>query len=590
MAKLQHKLSIVAIAVSSLSFQSVHGSLLYSQSDSIDTPQESRSSQGITEDTDQRRRESTRSRQNSQDRKGQDNNNLGEVRTYDGSGNNLENPEWGATFVHLQRFAPSDYEDGISALAGELRPSARIVSNNIVNQDPDESIPNTLSTSDFMWQWGQFLDHDIDLTDGNQETANIIVPLGDPHFDPNGTGVQIIPFSRAIFDSSTGTDVSNPREQENEITSWIDGSNIYGSDEERAMALRVGPDSPLLKTSAGNLLPFNTDNLANANGFIADATTLFLAGDVRANEQVGLAAMHTLFVREHNRIARQLTRTMRGASAEEVFQTTRRIIIAELQIITYNEFLPALLGPNALPPYEGYDSSINPSIFSEFSAAAYRLGHSMLSTHILRLDRQGEEIDEGHVALRDAFFTAPTILSERGDLAPIFRGLASQVHQKIDTKVVDDLRNFLFGNPGQGGLDLPSLNIQRGRDHGLASYNDTREALGLERLTEFSEITSNTEISQALQDTYGSIDDIDLWVGGLAEEPLVSQNSQLGELFTTILTHQFSALRDGDRFWHERDLNKMEKKFVKGITLSKVIRHNTRIGRELQSNVFFVSE
>ncbi|TDF35841.1 peroxiredoxin [Alteromonadaceae bacterium M269] len=589
MAKLIQRLSITAVAFGCLGLQSVSSFSSEDQPDTNQLREDSRSSQGITEDTDKRRIEAERSKRNNKRRKGNKRYDR-EVRTYDGSGNNLENIEWGATFIHLQRFAPSDYEDEISALAGELRPSAREVSNAIVNQEPEESILNTYGTSDFMWQWGQFLDHDIDLTDGNQETANIAVPLGDPHFDPTGTGVQIIPFSRAIFDSSTGTDITNPREQENEITSWIDGSNVYGSDEERAMALRVGPDSPFLKVSKGNLLPFNTDNLTNANGFVADPTTLFLAGDVRANEQVGLAAMHTLFVREHNRVARILKHSMKGASGEEIFQAARRVVIAELQIITYDEFLPALIGPNAIAPYSGYDSSIDPSIFNEFSAAAYRLGHSMLSGQILRLNKRGQEITDGHIDLKEAFFTAPSILNSNNDLAPIFRGLASQAHQQIDIKVVDALRNFLFGNPGQGGLDLPSLNIQRGRDHGLSSYNDTREAMGLTRITEFSEITADAELAQALQDTYGSVDDIDLWIGGLAETPLAEQDSQLGELFTTMLSRQFTALRDGDRFWHTRDLNKLEKRLVKGITLSKVIKNNTRIGRELQANVFYIPE
>ena len=113
--------------------------------------------------------------------------------------------------------------------------------------------------------------------------------------------------------------------------------------------------------------------------------------------------------------------------------------------------------------------------------------------------------------------------------------------------------------------------------------------MGLTRVTEFSEITADTELAQALQDTYGSVDDIDLWIGGLAETPLADQGSQLGELFTTMLSRQFTALRDGDRFWHTRDLNKLEKRLVKGITLSKVIKNNTRIGRELQANVFYVA-
>lgn len=549
---------------------------------------QSKSPQGITDDADERRARAKREREAGKgDRK-----RVGtrEIRTIDGSGNNIDNPEWGATFAHLQRFGANDYADGISALAGPLRPSARVVSNQIVNQDEDESILNTFGTSDFMWQWGQFIDHDIDLTDGGtDEAADIEVPIGDPFFDPDGEGDIVIPFNRAIFDPETGTDLANPREQENEITSWLDASMVYGSDGERATALRVGPDSPFLKTSAGNLLPFNTDNLSNANGFVADPATLFLAGDVRANEQLGLTVMHTLFVREHNRLAALLQKQHPGAGPEEIFQRARRLVGAEIQIITYNEFLPALIGPRAIAPYQGYDQSLDASIFNEFSVAAYRLGHSMLSNEILRLNAKGEEIAGGNVALRDAFFTANIFLQDEDDLDPILRGLAAQAHQKIDSKIVNALRNFLFGEPGDGGFDLASLNIQRGRDHGVGAYNDTREALGLPRKSGFGEVTSDAGLQQALFETYGSVDDIDLWVGGLAEDPVVAEGSQLGPLFREILIRQFTALRDGDRFWFERDLTQNELELLDGVTLARVIRDNTGVGDELQNNVFRVA-
>ena len=547
---------------------------------------QSNSPQGIAGDRDERRKRAKGARESKKSRRG----GTREHRTYDGSGNNIANPEWGATFIHLQRFGPADYADGISTLAGPLRPSARAISNDIVAQAEGESILNAFGASDFTWQWGQFLDHDLDLTDGStDEAAPIVVPPGDPYFDPDGTGAETIPFFRAVYDEETGTDLANPREQENEITGWIDASMVYGSDEERAAALRVGPDSPFLKTSDGNLLPFNVDGLANANGPVADPTGLFLAGDVRANEQVGLTVMHTLFVREHNRLASELQRARPNASAEEIFQAARRLVIAEIQIITYNEFLPALIGPTAIKAYRKYDARINPSIFNEFSVAAYRLGHSMLSNEILRLDAAGEEIPEGDIPLQEAFFTAPQLLLEEGDLDPILRGLAGQAHQNIDVKIVNALRNFLFGEPGDGGLDLASLNIQRGRDHGAGSYNDTREALGLPRVSDFDEITSNADLQLALSTSYGSVDDIDLWIGGLAEDPLVEEGSQLGSLFREILIRQFIALRDGDRFWFERDLTRKELERLEGVTLARVIRSNTGIGDELQDNVFYVA-
>ena len=545
-----------------------------------------RSPQGINNDNSQRRN-------NARNRDGRNNfrmNQQGtrEVRSYDGTSNNEDNPTWGATFEHLQRLGEPKYSDGVSSLAGASRISARAISNFVSAQADGESIPNTYNTTDFLWQWGQFIDHDIDLTDGSaDEPANILVPSGDVFFDPTGTGTVEIPFNRAIFDPDTGTDTNNPREQENEISSYIDGSMIYGSSVERNTAIRVGAESPLLKTSTNNMLPFNEDNLTNASGFITDPTTLFLAGDVRVNEQLNLTVMHTLWVREHNRIATLLQQQDPDATVEDIYEATRRLVIAEIQKITYEEYLPALLGANTMPEYRGYDDDVNPGIYSEFSAAAYRLGHSEVSDELLRIDDSGEESANGNVALRDAFFSGISLLKEENDIDPLLRGMATQLHQAIDIKVVNNLRNFLFGQPGSGGFDLVSLNIQRGRDHGLGSYNDTRASMGLERVTEFSQITSNPELQEALKEAYTSVDDIDLWVGGLSEDPLVTVGSQLGELFTLINVKQFDELRNGDRFWYQRYLTNEEQEFIEDITLADVIRNNTDIGNELQNNVFF---
>lgn len=541
--------------------------------------QDGPSPQGIDDNSNTRRDDARNNRNN--DRPSVE---AREIRKFDGTQNNVANPLWGATFVHLQRWGDVGYTDGISTLAGSLRPSAREVSNAIVSQDEGAAIPNTFNGTDFIWQWGQFIDHDIDLTDGTEETADITVPAGDIWFDPDNLGTQIIPFARALFDHSTGTDASNPRQQENEITSWIDGSMVYGSDEERALALRVSADSAFLKTSTGNLLPFNTDDLTNANGFVTDPATLFVAGDVRVNEQVGLAVMHTLFVREHNRIAQNILDNNPNKTGEQAYQDARRLVIGKIQKITLYDWLPALLGANPIPAYPGYDDTLNATIYNEFSAAAYRLGHSMINDELWRLDASGEEIADGHLSLAEAFFTAPSVLTSEDSLDPILRGLATQEHQKLDPLIAHPLRNFLFGEPGLGGLDLASLNIQRGRDHGLPSYNDMREAMGLARVSAFSDITSDADLAQALSDTYGSVDDIDLWVGGLSEDAF--GNSQLGELFTQMIAWQFQLLRDGDRFWYENDLKLEEIMQVQLSSLAQIIRDNTGVGTEIQDNVF----
>lgn len=192
------------------------------------------------------------------------------------------------------------------------------------------------------------------------------------------------------------------------------------------------------------------------------------------------------------------------------------------------------------------------------------------------------------MALRDAFFTAPSLYTEGTSIDPVLRGQASQLSQKLDAKATHELRNFLFGAPGQGGLDLLSLNIQRGRDHGVPSYNDMREEMGFARASVFSDITSDTELQAALADTYDSVDDIDLWVGGLCEDAVTSEKPQLGELFRELHIFQFEALRDGDRFWYENDLTDDEMDRVENTTLARVIRANTSIGNEISDNAFYV--
>ncbi len=515
-----------------------------------------------------------------------------EVRSFDGSGNNPQDPSAGATFQPLLRIAGADYADGISKMAAPWRKSAREISNIVIDQ-AGQSFPNAFGTSDFLWQWGQFIDHDFALADGvksDDRSHDVAIPLGDPHFDPAGHGDKWIRFDRALVDENSGTDLDNPRQHLNEISTWIDGSVVYGSSEERASALRANDGTGRLKTSAGDLLPFNTGLLPNGNGGPLDPAAMFLAGDVRTNEQLGLAAIHTLFVREHNRWADQIRKSRPWYSDDDIFHAARRMVIAEIQIITYEEFLPALIGKRALPRYNGYTPG-DPGLFTEFSTGAWRLGHTLINEKLLRIDAHGNEAPGGHFALRDAFFNAPLVFTERNDIDPILRGLAWQKSQSFDHMIVDDLRNFLFGPPGAGGFDLAALNIQRGRDRGIPSYNDVREALGLKRVKKFSDITSDKQLREKLRTAYGSVDDIDLWVGGVCEDPLVKEGSQLGELFRAIVVKQFTALRDHDRFWYERDLNRAELNMIKKTTLAEIILANTDIQRrEIPKNAFYVDK
>lgn len=511
-----------------------------------------------------------------------------EYRSIDGSGNNLANTSWGAAGTRLSRISPVAYDDGISTPRGitdPTLPNPRVVSNTVIAQSI--MTPNTHHMTDWVFQWGQFVDHDLDLTNlaAPVESFNVPIPAGDPIFDAGNTGTAIMPFQRSKYDAATGTGAGNPREQINDITSYLDASMVYGSDAARATSLRTLSGGKL-KTSAGNLMPLNTFGLPNGTGGPADPTQFYVAGDVRANEQVGLTAVHTLFVREHNRLADQISAASPGLSDEEIYQRARKLVGAEIQSITYREFLPALLGGYAPSITSTYDPNVNAGVLTEFSTALFRVGHTMLSPQLMRMTNDDTPAPGGHLSLRDSFFKMQN-LAGANELEYFLKGLASERQQQVDMHIVDDVRNFLFGEPIPGGFDLATLNIQRGRDHGLADYNSLRVAFGLSAVTSFSEITSDVEVQAGLQALYGSVDRIDAWVGALSEDHL--PGASVGPLIVAGLAEQFRRARDGDRFWFTRDvdISAEDLEWLESVRLSDIIRLNTSI-TNLQDNVFFM--
>jgi hypothetical protein len=504
---------------------------------------------------------------------------LAENRTFDGSGNNIASPAFGAAGTNLLRLSIPAYSDGLSAMAGASRPNPRDISNAVVAQGG--SILNSRGMSDLVWQWGQFIDHDLSLTSaGATESAPIPTSPGDPGFVGTPIG-----FTRSIYDATTGT--TNARQQPNEISAFIDGSMVYGSDSGRATTLRTLSGGRLLTTAhaSGDLMPYNTFGLPNGSAPGSDPTTFFVGGDVRVNEQAGLASMHTLWVREHNRWADQIAKANPGMSDEDVYQTARKIVGAEIQKITYSDWLPSLLGAGSLPAYAGYNSTVDAGIATEFSTAAFRIGHTLLSPTLLRLNNDGSVIPQGNLPLQSAFFD-PTLIPGAGGIDPILKGLASQAAQEIDTKIVDDVRNFLFGPPGAGGFDLAVLNIQRGRDHGICDYNTLRVDMGLTAAASFADISSDVAVQAALASVYPDVNSIDPWVGMLAEDHL--PGGSVGELMSLIILDQFERTRDGDRFFYLNDPELAPYlALIDSTTLGDVIEFNTGIDT-LQADVFFV--
>jgi peroxidase len=495
-----------------------------------------------------------------------------EFRSIDGSGNNPIDPTRGAANTPLLRTTTNAYVDGSGEPPGGDQRGARDISNLVVAQDG--LIPNAQRVTDFLWQWGQFIDHDMDLTPSIDpaEPFNIPVPPGDPYFDPNNTGTQVIELNRSLYEMINGV-----REQVNIDTAYIDASQVYGSDEARAHELRRLDGSGKLKTSPGNLLPYNVDGFPN----LPDAEAIyFLAGDLRSNEQLGLTAMHTLFMREHNFWADVFHLAEPWLDDDGIYLRARAIVGAEIQIITYRDFLPLLLGNNPLAPYRGYRPEVNASIANAFSGAAYRVGHTLLSPQLLRLDSHNHSI--GNISLADAFFN-PTQISSVG-IEPYLRGLAKQRPQEVDAYVVDPVRNFLFGQPGHGGFDLAALNIQRGRDHGLPRYNQVRMDYGLPPYATFADMNPDPVIQARLAAAYASPDDVDIWLGALAEKHKAGM--MVSETTYTILKDQFERLRDGDRFWYQIYLPRPLVAMLEHQPPSDIIRRNATIGHELQRDVF----
>ncbi|HEX4607771.1 MAG TPA: peroxidase family protein, partial [Urbifossiella sp.] len=534
------------------------------------------------------------------------------VESVDGTGNNLAATLLGSAGTDLLRVSPAAYADGVSAPSLPNNPNPRTLSDELNNQasttdsSVDVSTVDGNSLSDFGYAFGQFIDHDMDLTP-TSATSLLTIPA-DPN-DPSGMGAQT--FERSVTDPKTGTGKSNPAQQVNAVTSYLDLSQVYGSSAAVADALRTHSGG-LLKTSPGNMLPYDNStyftesqlaviNMANDAGAVPTAS-LFVTGDVRGNENVELTALQTLFLRNHNAIAAELQKLHPTWTDEQLYQEARKLNIAEYQQIVYTQYLPDLLGPTALPRYTGYKATVNPSVATEFSTVAFRFGHSLLSGEIERQGNNGQDLlpndpAGADISLATDFFD-PNVLNPAGvtdpltghittDIGPILKADADGVSQADDLLTISDVRDLLFGNGGQtdNGQDLIARDIERARDDGIGTYNQVRAAYGLPPVTSFAQITSNVKVQQELKAAYGTVDKIDPFEGGLAEDYV--PGSDMGPLFTRILADQFARARDGDRFFYLNESFTPEEQAIlqQGNTLAKVIEANTPV-TNLQADVF----
>lgn len=563
-----------------------------------------------------------------------------QYRTITGECNNRRNPRLGAVNTPFVRWLRPQYEDDFTLprgwtegklYSGFTLPSVREVSNKLLHS-ADQNFPPDEDVSAMFTQWGQWIDHDLDLTpqssslqtfnDGINCEATCIkkspcFPIQLPSDDPRITANRnCLPFFRSSPVCGSGElgymfGSIAVREQLNAITSFIDASMVYGSTESVASGLRV-PHSSLGLMDINNkfsdnglaYLPFDKNQNSpckivhkNEVPDETDAIPCFVAGDGRVTEQIGLTSIHTVFIREHNRLAHELHDLNPHWSGEILYQEARKIVGAMQQIITYRDFVPRTIGTKAtehfLPEYQGYDESVIPSISNVFSTAAFRFGHTMVQPMVSRMNESFQEHPLfPSVPLVNAFFAAFKVVKE-GGIDPLIRGLlGTPAKQRKQTQLMNEvLRDHLFEITKQVALDLGSLNMQRGRDHGLPGYNDWRKLCNLpqpKNVGELANILDNPQLAAKLLDMYGSPNNIDVWLGGVLE-PAVD-GGKVGPLLSCLIGTQFRNLRDGDRFWWENEdvFTSAQRDALSKITLSRIICDNTHI-EEVPDDAFSFS-
>ncbi|XP_078404682.1 eosinophil peroxidase-like [Cetorhinus maximus] len=553
-------------------------------------------------------------------------------RTITSNCNNRRNPRLGAANNAFARWLPAEYEDGFSLPKGWTRkrlysgfrlPPVRQVSNQIL-QVANQIVPLDQDHAHIFVQWGQWLDHDLDLTpqSGSIQTFTngincdetcarrspcfpIRIPPNDARFK-NSTGCM--PFFRSAPVCDTGELGSlfghiNTREQLNAVTAFIDSSMVYGNGKSVANRIRnYTNDLGLLAINQNysdnglEHLPFSSNNsgspcILNSNG---TGVPCFLSGDGRVNEHLGILSFHVLFLREHNRLARELKKLNPHWSGETIYQEARKIMGAVHQIITYRDYVPRLIGSEAmqkyLPPYRGYNESIDPRIANVFATACFRSGHVTIQPIVHRFNESYQEHPlYPNILLHNSFFS-PWRIVDQGGIEPILRGLLANPakRQTQNRMIVDELRQHLFELTSRLPLDLASLNLQRSRDHGLPGYNAWRRFCGLSEPKNVRQLTAalrNASLAGNLFELYGTADNIEPWLAGVSE-PAVN-GGKLGPLFACLAGQQFKNLRDGDRFWWEnkRVFTVSQQQALQQVSLSRVICDNTRI-EELPQDAF----
>ncbi|XP_050293692.1 peroxidase-like [Anthonomus grandis grandis] len=531
-------------------------------------------------------------------------------RSYDGSCNNLANPSWGTANNVYDRWYPADYGDGERtprlAKNGNDLPSARKVSTTVY---PSETFNNPLYTLVAM-QYGQLIAHDMGsvvsrntrisccstdnrlLNPPPDECYAIEIPLDDPVYSQHN--YTCLTFTRPLTNELSGCRGEGAQvEQITSVTPFIDLDIIYGTTIKDNKALRALVGGKLLTniSKGQEMLPTNSKPNYVCYSFNGSYLPCYFTSDIsRVNQNPELTILHIIFVREHNRIAKELLFYNPHWDDEHIFQEARKINIAQHQHISYYEYLPIHLGPlhvysskllyNTTGFVDDYNETINPAVYNEHATAANRHFHTLIQGQLklmneLRVTKSSDRLSNN--------FLSPHLLErDLESFDDLTRGMCTQAMDRSDAYHTSEITSHWLRNPKTHpiGQDLKSIDIQRGRVHGLASYNEYRKLCGLPKASTFLGFLDHISLLNVLKlkYLYNSPDDVDLMVGATLED--LVPGALAGPTNLCILTKQYYKTRVADRFWYEHSesgFSLPQLKQIRKASISKLICDNTNI-------------
>ncbi|XP_062858438.1 dual oxidase 1 [Trichomycterus rosablanca] len=529
-----------------------------------------------------------------------------EVQRYDGWYNNLAHHRRGTAGAPLMRLLPARYSDGVYQVEGFHLPNARLLSNAVARGPAGLlSHRNQTALSLFFGYHALFEIVESRRPSCPPEIMQISVPKSDPVFQNNSTQEIRLHFQRAQWDQSSGQNPNNPRIQLNDVTAWIDGSSIYGSSSSWCDALRSFHRG-LLSAGSSHNMPKQSDS-DNFMWSAPDPSTgqtgpgLYEFGNAWANENIFTAVEGIIWFRYHNFLASRLHKEHPSWTDEELFQNARKRVIATFQSIVLYEWLPAYLGVS-MPPYPGYQKSVDPGVSPEFQITFMSIGLSLVPPGVYMRNRtchyRKVVNNDGSIspALRlcNNFWSRnnPNLQSGQ-DVEDLILGMVSQIAEREDHVIVEDLQDYMYGPLRYSRSDAVAQAIHRGRDFGLPSYNQVREALNMKPVRSWEEINpelykNKPQLFRELSELYGNdINRLELFVGALLES-----NKGPGPVVSSTMLDQFERIRNADRFWFENKQNGLftekEIQAIRNTTYYDVILATTNAkSGDLQKNVFF---